>query len=64
MRFKVWCDTIKARFLLLASGPVLILSGCDPAIQTTVETGIISLSTSLLSSFLRAAIELSAEAGA
>lgn len=62
MRFKVWSMTIKARLLLAATGGVYILSGCDPSIQTTVENGIISISTSLLASFFQAAIELGAEA--
>jgi hypothetical protein len=43
---------------LTAAGTTFILSGCDPQLQTTVENGIISLSTGLLTSVMRALLEL------
>lgn len=50
------------RLALLAAGTTLFLSGCDPQLRTTVEDGIISVSTSLLSSLLQAFIQLGQEA--
>ena len=44
------------------AGATFLLSGCDPQIRSTVENGIITLSTSLLSSVLQAFIQLAAEA--
>jgi hypothetical protein len=48
---------------LTAAGTTFILSGCDPQLRATVENGIITLSTSLLTSVLRALTELAQEAG-
>ena len=48
---------------LTAGGTTFILSGCDPQLRSTVESGIITLSTSLLASMFRALTELAAEAG-
>jgi hypothetical protein len=50
------------RLALLAAGATFFLSGCDPQIRSTVENGIITLSTSLLSSVLQAFIQLAQEA--
>ncbi len=36
----------------------VFITGCDPTIRATVENGVISSSTALFGSFLRAAIEL------
>ena len=48
---------------LTAAGTTFILSGCDPALTSTVESGIITLSTSLLASIFRALTDLAGEAG-
>ena len=48
---------------LTAAGTTFILSGCDPTVRSTVESGIITLSTSLLASVFRALTELWSEAG-
>lgn len=53
------------RFAASAGGSALLLSGCDPTIQTTVENGIINVSTAFLSSFLQALLQVgAAQAGA
>lgn len=44
--------------LAVASGTTLILGGCDPTIQTTVENGIINASTSFLTAFLQAVTQV------
>jgi hypothetical protein len=49
--------------VLTAAGTTFILSGCDPTVRSTVEDGIITLSTSLLASVFRALTELASEAG-
>ena len=51
------------RLALLAAGTTFILSGCDPQLRATVENGFITLSTSVLTSVMRALIELAQEAG-
>lgn len=50
------------RLALLGSGTALFLQGCDPTLRATTENGLITLSTSFLASFLRAAIEVAQEA--
>ena len=50
------------RLALLAAGTTFILSGCDPQLRATVESGIITLSTSLLGSVMSALLELAREA--
>jgi hypothetical protein len=40
--------------LAIASGTTLILGGCDPTLQATVENGIINVSTSFLTALLQA----------
>lgn len=50
------------RVALLTGGATFFLGGCDPQIRATVEDGIISVSTSLLSSLLQAFIQLAQEA--
>jgi hypothetical protein len=50
------------RLALLAAGTTFILSGCDPQLRATVENGIITLSTSLLTSVMTALIGLAQEA--
>jgi len=52
------------RLALLAAGTTFILSGCDPQLRATVENGIITLSTSVLSSVMRALLELWQESSA
>jgi len=47
---------------LLTAGATFFLGGCDPQLRATVEDGIISVSTSLLSSLLQAFIQLAQEA--
>ena len=47
---------------LTAAGSTFILSGCDPQLRATVESGIITLSTSLLASIMRALTDLGGEA--
>jgi len=49
------------RWVAVVSGSTLILEGCNPTLQSTVEDGIITLSTSLFGSFLRALTELASE---
>ncbi|MBI5864705.1 MAG: hypothetical protein HZB38_09390 [Planctomycetes bacterium] len=39
---------------LSAGGSLLLLDGCDPTIQSTVENGIINVSTALLASLAQA----------
>ena len=46
---------------LAAAGSTFFMSGCDPTLRTTVENGIITLSQSLLGSFLRVFIDLLGE---
>lgn len=46
------------------TGVCLQLEGCDPAIRSTIENGIIDLSTGLLSSFFAALLQLFTEANA
>ena len=46
------------RLALLAAGATFLLGGCDPQIRATVEDGIISMSQSVLSSFLQAFIQV------
>jgi hypothetical protein len=50
------------RLAWLTVGTTFILSGCNPELRATVEDGIISMSTSLLSSLLQAFIQLAQEA--
>ena len=50
------------RLMLAAAGATFFLSGCDPQLRATVETGIISASTSLLGSLLQAFLQLAQEA--
>lgn len=54
--------TSRFRFIqrlgLLALGATTILSGCDPLLRGTSENGIINLSTSFLTSFLQAIIQV------
>jgi hypothetical protein len=49
---------------LMTAGTTFILSGCDPELRSTVESGIITLSTSLLTSIMRALTNLAGEASA
>lgn len=49
------------RMSALVGGSAYILSGCDAGVRTTVEDGIINLSTALLGSFLQAIVELAQE---
>ena len=49
------------RLALLTAGTTFFLSGCDPQMRSTVENGIITLSTSLLGSLMRAFLELGQE---
>lgn len=50
------------RLALLAAGTTFFLSGCDPQLRATVESGIIAVSTSLLGSLLQAFLQLAQEA--
>ena len=50
------------RLALLTVGATFFMSGCDPQLRTTVEDGIITVSTSLLGSLLQAFIQLAGEA--
>jgi hypothetical protein len=50
------------RVALLAAGATFFLGGCNPELRATVEDGIISMSTSLLSSLLQAFLQLAQEA--
>lgn len=52
------------RWAIALSGTCILLNGCDPSIQMTVEDGIINLSTGLLSSFFAALLQLFTEANA
>jgi hypothetical protein len=38
------------------------LTGCDPTVRSTVEDGVINVSSGLFGSFLQAAIQLAIEA--
>ncbi len=46
------------RLALLTAGTTLFLSGCDPTIQSTVQSGIISAANGLLTAFLTALTQL------
>ncbi len=59
-RFRRWRRRMLAGVLLLALALPQI-GGCNPTLRTTVEDGVINLSTALLSSVLQAAIQLSQE---
>jgi hypothetical protein len=50
------------RVVLLAAGATFFLGGCDPQLRETIESGIISASTSLLGSLLQAFVQLAQEA--
>ncbi|MEW6198362.1 MAG: hypothetical protein AB1601_06830 [Planctomycetota bacterium] len=50
------------RWVVAAGGVTLFLGGCDPTLRTTVENGIINVSTSVFGAILRALIELGQEA--
>ena len=50
------------RLALLAAGGTFFMSGCDPTLVSTVEDGLISLSTSLLGSLLTVLVDLLGEA--
>ena len=52
------------RLALLAAGATFFLSGCDPQLRASVESGIITLSTSFLGSLLQAFIQLAQETNA
>jgi|GEM_PF-4641178 len=52
------------RAAMMAAGTTFFMSGCDPQLTSTVENGIITLSTSLLASVMRALIEVAQEANA
>ena len=45
-------------------GGLLVLCGCDAELQAVIESGIIDTSTSVLTSFLQALIQLASEAAA
>jgi hypothetical protein len=47
-------------FLTLAGG-MFFLNGCDPTLQSTIEDGIITTSSSFIGSLFRALIELASE---
>ena len=51
------------RLAWLTLGASFFMSGCDPQLRTTVESGIINVSTGLLSAFLQAVIQLAGEGG-
>lgn len=59
-----WMTRIRARWIALLIGAPLLLSGCDPTIQNTVEDGVINLSTSFLASLLQAVIQVAGDANA
>lgn len=50
------------RWTLMLGGSTLLLSSCDPTIQSTVENGIITVANSFLASLLQAAL-LAAQEG-
>ncbi len=47
--------------IVAVCGLALLVSGCDPTMQTTVENGIITTSQSLFASFLNAVVQLGQE---
>jgi hypothetical protein len=47
--------------ILAVCGLALLVSGCDPTLQATVENGIISTSQSVFGSVLNAVIQLAQE---
>ena len=49
---------------LMAGSLLPQLGGCNPTLRTTVEDGVINLSTALLGSFLQAVIQLAQEQAA
>lgn len=53
--------SIQMRVLAGAAGSALLLGGCDPTIQATVENGIITATNSLIASFFQAVLQLSQE---
>lgn len=50
------------KLTIWACGTTLILGGCDPTIQATVEDGIIASATSFTTSFMAALIQVLTEA--
>jgi len=50
--------------VITLAGLGMMLAGCNETIQGTLEDGVINVSTSLVGSFVRALIELGAEAQA
>jgi hypothetical protein len=47
--------------VLMTSAVLLQFGGCNPTLQSTVESGIIDTSTSLITSFFRALINVASE---
>lgn len=47
----------KVGLIVLTSGTLPILGDCDPTIQSTVETGLINVSTALLTTLINGFIQ-------
>jgi hypothetical protein len=47
--------------ITMTLGSTFLLGDCDPTIQSTVENGIINVSTALLGASLQAALQLAQE---
>jgi hypothetical protein len=48
--------------VVAVAGSLAFTAGCDPTLKTTVEDGVISVSTSFLGAYLRALLALGQEA--
>lgn len=53
----------RQRFMWLALSGTLLLTGCDDTLRTTVENGIITSSTSFLSSLFQALLQVAQDTG-
>jgi hypothetical protein len=49
---------VRLSALAAAGGSLLILGNCDPTIQSTVESGIINVSTTALNSLMQAILQV------
>lgn len=58
---KRFSRSVRMRAMAGVAGSALLLGGCDPTIQTTVENGIITATNSLIASFFQAVLQLAQE---
>jgi len=60
---RVAWNRLTLRLAALLTGTTLLLDGCDPTIQQTVENGLISVSTSFLTALMQAVFQVIGQTG-